>query len=107
MLGMRVVSCYNKGMELSERWIKTLEEEGFPHVYEWSDKPHTSYPAHQHNGKVSLVVTDGSCIFDIEGTKRVVSFGERFDIPPHTEHSAEVGPNGWHVVVAEEIEGDS
>lgn len=94
-------------MELSERWIKKFEDEGFSNVYEWSDPAGTVYKSHSHKGKVSIFVTDGSCLFDIGGVKRVVAMGERFDVPVGVEHAAEVGPRGWNVVVAEEIDGDS
>jgi quercetin dioxygenase-like cupin family protein len=94
-------------MELSERWLKKFEEEGFTHVYDWDDAPGTVYEAHAHKGKVSLFVTDGSITFDFEGEKREVKAGERFDVPIGAVHSAVVGPQGWLVVVGEEIKGDS
>ena len=94
-------------MELSEKWIKTFTNEGFAHVFEWDDPAGTVYEPHHHQGKVSLFVTDGSCVFDFSGEKREVTAGLRFDVPIEVEHTAIVGPNGWNVVVGEEIEGDS
>mgnify|MGYP000131847363 CR=1 FL=1 len=94
-------------MELSERWLQKFEKEGFTNVYDWSDPAGTTYDEHSHEGKVSLFVTDGSIIFDFQGEKREVKAGERFDVPVGKPHSAVVGPEGWIVVVAEEIEGDS
>ena len=94
-------------MELSERWIKTFEEEGFASVYEWSDPADTVYKPHSHKGKVSLFITDGEIEFDFSGEKKIVKAGERFDVPIGAEHSAVVGPNGWIGIVAEEIEEDS
>lgn len=94
-------------MELSERWFKTFEEEGFVSVYEWSDPAGTVYKPHHHKGRVSLFVTDGQVEFDFLGEKKVVKAGERFDVPVGMEHSAVIGPKGWIVVVGEEIEGDS
>jgi quercetin dioxygenase-like cupin family protein len=94
-------------MELSERYIAQLEKEGFPFVYEWQDKPGTTYEAHAHKGKVSLWVTDGSITFDFDGVKKEVVAGERFDVPVGVTHSAVVGITGWLVIVGEEIEGDS
>lgn len=94
-------------MELSERFIAKLEQEGFPSVYEWQDAPGTVYDEHAHQGKVTLYVTDGSITFDFEGTKKEVVAGERFDVPVGKKHSAVVGPKGWIVIVGEEIEGDS
>ncbi len=94
-------------MELSERWIETFEKEGFAQVYEWSDAPHTHYELHAHKGKVSLFVTDGAIDFDFVGEKKEVRAGERFDVPVGIMHSATVGPQGWIVIVAEEIAGDA
>lgn len=93
-------------MELSERWLKTFEEEGFVSVYEWSQEAGTTYPLHAHKGKVALFVTDGSIEFDFEGEKKVVKAGERFDVPIGVPHQAVVGTEGWIVIVGEEIEGD-
>jgi quercetin dioxygenase-like cupin family protein len=94
-------------MELSERWIKKFEDDGFASVYEWQDGPGTIYEEHAHKGRVSLFLTDGSITFDFSGEKKEVKAGERFDVPVGVPHSAVVGPQGWVVVVAEEIEGDS
>lgn len=94
-------------MELSERWIQTFEDEGFASVYEWQDAAGTVYEPHAHQGRVSLFVTDGSVTFDFNGQEKEVVAGERFDVPVGIEHSAVVGPQGWIVIVGEEIEGDS
>ena len=94
-------------MELSERYIKKFESEGFKSVYEWQDAAGTVYPEHSHSGKVSLFVTDGSIAFDFSGEKKEVTAGQRFDVPPNTPHSAVVGQTGWIVVVGEEVEGDA
>ncbi len=94
-------------MELSERWIKKFEDEGFASVYEWQDPAGTVYEEHSHKGRVSLFVTDGSITFDFSGQKREIRAGERFDVPVSIPHSAGVGPQGWIVIVGEEIEGDS
>lgn len=94
-------------MELSERWIQKFESEGFANVYEWQDAPGTVYSEHNHKGKVSLFVTDGSITFDLSGEKKEVKANERFDVPPNTLHSAVVGPTGWIGIVGEEIAGDS
>ncbi len=94
-------------MELSERWLKKFEEEEFVSVYEWQDAAGTVYEEHVHKGKVSLFVTDGSVTFDFSGEKKEIKAGERFDVPVDAPHSALVGPQGWIVIVGEEIEGDS
>jgi quercetin dioxygenase-like cupin family protein len=94
-------------MELSERWLQKFEDEKFASVYEWQDPAGTVYPEHSHQGKVSLFVTDGSITFDFSGEKKEIKANERFDVPVSAPHSAVVGPQGWIVIVAEEIEGDS
>lgn len=93
-------------MELSERWLKKFDEEGFASVYEWSDPAGTVYPAHAHAGRVSLFVTDGSITFDFEGVKKEVKANERFDVPVGKIHSALVGPVGAIYIVGEMVEED-
>lgn len=94
-------------MELAEKWLQEFKKEGFISVYEWSDPAGTVYPEHAHKGSVSLVVINGSIVFDFEGEKKEITAGQRLDVEPRSLHSAIVGPNGWKVVVGEEIEGDS
>ncbi len=94
-------------MELSERAISIFESEGFASVYEHQDPAGTIYPEHSHQGKVSLFVTDGSITFDFNGQKKEIIAPSRFDVPVGVPHSAVVGPQGWIVIVGEEIEGDS
>ena len=94
-------------MELSERIMKQFESEGFANVYEWQDPAGTTYSEHAHKGKVSLFVTDGSITFDFSGDKKEIGQNERFDVPVGALHSAVVGPQGWIVIVGEEIDGDS
>lgn len=94
-------------MELSERIIQTLENEGFARVFEDSDEPGTSYPAHAHQGKVTLWITDGEVDFTIDGEQKTYKAGDRIDIPPGVQHSCTVGPEKLIYIVAEEIEGDA
>ena len=94
-------------MELSERCIQTLEKEGFPSVYEWKDEPGTVYNAHQHQGKVSIFITEGTIELTIAGIAHTLRAGNRLDIPPQVPHSAVVGPHGCQYVVGEMIPGDS
>ncbi len=94
-------------MELSERYIQTLENEGFASVYEWQDAAGTVYEEHSHEGKVSIMVTDGSITFSLNGKGKEIVAGQRFDVPVGMPHSAIVGPQGWIGIVGEEIEGDS
>ncbi|MCA9360947.1 hypothetical protein KC845_00150 [Candidatus Kaiserbacteria bacterium] len=94
-------------MELSERYIKTLEKEGFINIYEWQDVSGTEYPLHSHQDKVTIFLTDGSVTFDFSGVKKELVAPIRFDVPPNTPHSAVVGPQGAIFIVGEMIEGDS
>ncbi len=89
-------------MELSELYIKKLEDEGFASVYEWQDAAGTVYKTHEHQGKVAILVTDGSITFTVGDEITVVNAGERFDIPPHFPHSAIVGAVGWIGIIGEE-----
>lgn len=93
-------------MELSERFIRTLEQE-YPSVYEHQDTPGTVYSPHVHTGNVSIYLTDGSITFDFDGVKKEVVANQRFDIPAATLHSAIVGPQGAIYIVGEEVDGDS
>lgn len=94
-------------MELSERYIKTLEKEGFANVYEWQDPAGTVYDEHAHDGKVALMVTDGSVTVVLRGNTREIAAGERINIPSGVPHSAVVGPTGWIAIIGEEEDGDS
>ncbi len=94
-------------MEFSERCIAQFEKEGWPHIYEWQDKPGTVYPEHSHVGKVALFVTEGSIDFTLNGVTTNYKTGDRIDVPPATPHTAVVGLQGVQFVVAEEIDGDS
>jgi len=94
-------------MEQTEKYLQMFTEEGFVSVFEWTDPAGTVYEQHVHKGRVSIMVLEGSINFDFEGVKKDVQAGERVDIEPGTLHAAIVGPNGWKVVVGEEIAGDS
>ena len=91
-----------KDMELSERWIKKFEDEGYSSIYELQDAPGTIHEERIHNGKVSLFVTDGSITLDLSGEKKDLKAGQRLDIPAGIPHSVVVGPQGWIGIVAEE-----
>jgi len=94
-------------MEFSERYIKQLESESFANVYEWSDPPRTIYEEHEHQGQTTLWLTDGSIEMNVDGKVINLKAGDRYDVPPKTPHSAKVGPDGWIVIVGEEIEGNT
>ena len=88
--------------------IKTqLEQEGFKHIYEWTDEPHTDYPPHEHQDKVTFYIVDGSIDFFMGNETLHFVAGDRFDVPPKTHHTAKVGAGGCKFIVGEMIEGDS
>ncbi len=89
-------------MELSERWIKRFEDEGYSSIYELQDAPGTIHEERIHNGKVSLFVTDSSITVDFSGEKKEVKAGQRLDVPADTPYSIIVGPQGWIGIVGEE-----
>jgi len=98
---------YTNRMELSERYIQTLEKEGFADVFEWQDAADKVYVEHAHAGKVTYLVTDGAITFTLQGVDKVVKAGDRFNVPAHIPHSMQVGPQGWIGIVGEEISGDA
>lgn len=84
-----------------------LKDEGFTHVYEWTDAAGVEYPEHSHKGKVNFYVTSGSILMNVSGKETLVKTGERMDVPVGVSHTAKVGPGGCTFIVGEEIEGDS
>ena len=100
------VFCYSMNMD-KELLKRQLEIEGFPIIYEWHDDPGTQYPLHQHQDKVSMFITKGSLEFDFSGQKKVITAGERMDVPPKTIHSAIVGPEGCDYIVGQMTENDA
>lgn len=87
--------------------IEKLKNEGFAHVYEWTDNPNTEYAEHSHKGKVSFCVIKGSITINVNGIHATVQEGERFDVPAEISHTAKVGVEGCTFVVGEETKGDS
>jgi quercetin dioxygenase-like cupin family protein len=94
-------------MELSERFIQTLEKEGFADVFEWQDPAGKTYAEHTHTGKVTYMITDGAITFTLNGTEKLLQAGERFNVPAGVPHSMLVGPQGWIGIIGEEISGDA
>lgn len=91
----------------SQDRINLLKQEGFAHVYEWTDKPNTEYSEHSHKGKVSFYITKGNILMNIDGIHTMVRTGDRMNVPVGVPHTAKVGPEGCTFVVGEEIKGDS
>lgn len=94
-------------MELSERYLQTLENEGFASVYEWQDAAGTVYQEHVNQGRVTFMVTDGSITFTLPEQVKELVAGQRFDVPVGVPHSMLVGPAGWIGIIGEELASDS
>ena len=54
-----------------------------------------------------MFITDGSIEMNVAGEVFMLSVGKRYNVAPHTKHSAVVGPDGCNFVVGEMIDGDS
>ncbi|MDD3662415.1 MAG: alpha/beta hydrolase [Candidatus Pacebacteria bacterium] len=78
----------------------------YPIVYEWNDEPNTKYDEHEHKGKVSFYVIEGSVAFT-SGINQIVSQYQRIDVPVGVKHAATVGSEGCRYIVGQEIEGDA
>ncbi|HYF29216.1 MAG TPA: cupin domain-containing protein [Candidatus Paceibacterota bacterium] len=91
----------------TEELKKKLTGEGFVHIYEWEDAPGTEYPAHAHQGAVSMYILAGGLTFSFLDAEITLTTGDRFDVPIGKEHTAKVGPEGCTFLVGEMIEGDS
>ena len=66
-------------MELSERNLRTLDEEGFSSVYEWFDKPDVKYPSHSHDYKTTILISEGSMDITVNGETKTYRVGDRID----------------------------
>jgi quercetin dioxygenase-like cupin family protein len=88
-------------MELSERYIQTLEKEGFDTVYEWQDAPGAVHAEHSHPEAHTIMVTDGEITFKINGETKTLTPGRRLDIAANQTHSAIAGPVGAIYIVGE------
>ncbi|MEK7549781.1 MAG: cupin domain-containing protein [Patescibacteria group bacterium] len=90
-----------------EELKKKLADEGFIHIFEWVDEPGIEYPSHKHQDKVSMYILSGGLTFQFSDGEVVLKEGDRFDVIPGKEHTAEVGADGCRYLVGEMIEGDS
>lgn len=88
-------------MEFSEECIARLTREGFDSVYEWHDAPNTIHSPHSHPEAHSIIVTEGSITFTVDGVESQLGVGDRINVAPHTEHTARSGPEGCQYVVGE------
>lgn len=90
-------------MELSERIIQTLENEGFTSVYEVSEVIGTVHKERISAGTMSIVVTDGSIEYAFAGNAGTLRTGNRLDIPACIPYYITAGPAGCNYVVGEKL----
>ena len=74
----------------------------------WGNGPGDRYGAHSHDYHKVLFCLDGSITFHLldgdtnadANAEMELSAGDRLDLPPGTEHSATVGPDGVECIEA-------
>lgn len=84
-----------------EAILQRFREEGLePHT--WANGPYDHYAAHSHPYHKVLYALRGSITFVTypDRTAYELHAGDRLDLPPGTEHSADVGPDGVECVEA-------
>lgn len=96
---------YQEFLEIIPAILKSILTTEFPIVYEWYDEPNTKYPEHNHQGKVSFYIIDGSVTFT-SGIDQIVSQYQRIDVPVGVKHTAVVGLEGCRYIVGQESEDD-
>lgn len=82
-----------------ERLNALLAEEGLEPRW-WGNGPFDRYGEHDHSYHKVLYCLSGSITF-VTGTEKEqhqLKPGDRLDLPPHTAHSASVGPHGCRCV---------
>ncbi len=78
-----------------------LVAEGFTDVGVWHDGPDVMYPHHAHPVETAHIILSGSMVIEDERGERVLSAGDRYDIPANMRHAAHMGPSGCTYVVGE------
>jgi quercetin dioxygenase-like cupin family protein len=68
---------------------RRLEREGYT-VFEWADRPGTTYAAHSHPEDQSHWVLSGTLTLVVEGEEYTLRAGDRDFLPAWTEHEARV-----------------
>jgi quercetin dioxygenase-like cupin family protein len=81
---------------------RQLRQEGFRHVYVWSDAPHAFYSDHVHPVDTAHIILDGEMTLTCGGATTAYTAGERPpDVPAGAVHSARMGPNGCRYLIGE------
>ena len=77
------------GVPDARRLRRRLEAEGYE-VYEWSDRPGTTYPPHSHAEDQSHWVLSGALTLVVRGREYTLRAGDRDRLPARTVHAARV-----------------
>jgi len=80
-----------------------LVADGFT-PFRWSDAPGATYEPHAHPHDESLWVLDGAIDFLIEGEVHRLGPGDRLQLPAHTVHAAEAGPQGATYLIGQRLQ---
>ena len=85
----------------TREWEKKLCDEGFGHIFTWSDGPNAFYPDHTHPGTTAHIILEGEMTLTSGGQTRTYRAGQRCDVPALAVHSARMGPEGCKYIVGE------
>jgi len=80
---------------------KSLESEGFSHIYIWQDGADAHYPDHTHAGLTAHIILAGEMTLTMGGESKTYRVGDRCDVPQGAVHSARMGPHGCRYLVGE------
>jgi AraC-like ligand binding domain len=97
--GPLVTPCETDPAPNEEAVLAKMAADGLvPHG--WGNAPGDRYGWHDHDYHKVLYCVRGSIIFHVPGTDLLLRPGDRLDLPPGTQHSATVGPEGVRCVEA-------
>ena len=60
----------------------------------WSNGPGDTYASHDHTYDKVIVVASGSITFGLGDGPTELAAGDRLELPAHTPHDSNVGPEG-------------
>jgi len=100
-MGAVLTPWRSEGEPTEEKLESIFRDEGLRPSW-WSNGPGDLYGAHSHPYHKVLYCARGSIRFDMpaSGERFEIHPGDRLDIPPGTQHSAVVGPEGVRCVEA-------
>ena len=87
--------------ELEKKWKHRLIDEGFSNVFTVIDGPDGVYGKHSHPRFTIHVILEGEMSVTMDDKITVYKAGDHFELPPSTDHSAQMGPAGCTYLVGE------